>query len=359
MSQKETISYNDFMKILISALETSANVHLKELLQHLQNDVKLSGIFEKSLGTPNYDLSSLAIMGFVDALKRLPFFLKLKSEMVTLSKDVDIVLLIDSSGFNLPLAKAIKSKYPEKKIIYYILPQAWVWKKNRVKKLELYCDHLCSIIPFEKEIYTNKEKITYVGHPLLDEIKVLKTNLTNNGTIAFLPGSRKSEIKNLMPIYKKVAKKLKQKAILVIPAHFSKEYIEEVYEDISDFEISNDTHQTLIDVDFAFICSGTATLEAALIGTPFVLCYIAKKFDYFIGSRLINLPYVGLANIFFDKMKKDPMHIELLQDDVTVNNVINAYNNTKAEQFLEHSKQLREYLKYGSSKNVASILLKN
>jgi lipid-A-disaccharide synthase len=357
MSQKETISYNHFMKILISALETSANLHLKELIKYLPKDIELLGIFEKSLGKPNYDLSSLAIMGFVDAIKRLPFFLKLKTNMVTLSEDVDIVLLIDSSGFNLPLAKAIKKKYPNKKIIYYILPQVWVWKKRRVKKLELYCDHLCSIIPFEKELYSQKNKITYVGHPLLDEIKVLKKDLSKNNIIAFLPGSRKNEIKNLMPIYKEVAKMLNQKSVLVIPSHFTKEYIEEVYQDISDFEISNDTHKTLIDADFAFICSGTATLESALIGTPFVLCYIAKKFDYFIGSRLINLPYVGLANIFFDKMGKDAMHIELLQDDVTVQNILNAYNQTKTEQFLEHSKLLREYLKYGSSKNTASIIV--
>jgi len=358
MSQKETISYNHFMKILVSALETSANVHLKELLKHLPDDIELSGIFDKSLGNPNYDLSSLAIMGFVDAIKRLPFFLKLKTKMVTLSKDVDKVLLIDSSGFNLPLAKAIKKEYPNKEIIYYILPQAWVWKKGRVKKLELYCDKLCSIIPFEQELYSKKDKITYVGHPLLDEIKVLKDNLTTNNKIAFLPGSRKSEIQNLMPIYKQIASQLDKKAILVIPPHFSKKYIDDTYGDISGFEISNDTHSTLIDVDFAFICSGTATLEAALIGTPFVLCYIAKKFDYFIGSRVINLPYVGLANIFFDKMGKPAMHKELLQDDVSVQNVIDAYKNTKTDEFLKHSKILREYLKHGSSKVVADIILK-
>ncbi|MEA1915806.1 MAG: lipid-A-disaccharide synthase [Campylobacterota bacterium] len=345
------------MKILVSALETSANVHLKELLKHLPKDVELSGIFDKNMGDPNYDLSSLAIMGFVDALKRLPFFLKLKNEMVTLSNDVDKVLLIDSSGFNLPLAKAIKKKYPNKQIIYYILPQAWVWKKGRVQKLEQYCDKLCSIIPFEQEMYTHKNKISYVGHPLLDEIDLFKKDLSKNNTIAFLPGSRKTEIKNLMPIYKEVIKQLPQKAILVIPAHFTNDYIEEVYGDISAFEISNDTHQTLIDVDFAFICSGTATLEAALIGTPFILCYIAKKFDYFIGNIVVKLPFVGLANIFFDKMGKPAMHYELLQDQVTVQNVLNAYEKTDKDLFLQHSVVLRHYLKNGSSQNVANCLL--
>lgn len=345
------------MKILVSALETSANVHLKELTKHLNNNVKLYGIFDKSLGNPLYDLSSLAIMGFVDAVKRLPFFLNLKKEMVTLAKDVDKVLLIDSSGFNLPLAKAIKKKYPHKEIIYYILPQAWAWKKGRIKKLEKYCDKLYSILPFEQELYSDKSKIQYVGHPLLDEIHFFKERFEENDTIAFLPGSRKTEIKNLMPIYKEVAKELNQKSILVIPSHFSQEYIKQVYGDISMFEISNDTHKTLQNASFGFVCSGTATLEASLIGTPFVLCYIAKKLDYAIGSRLVKLPYVGLANIFFNKMGKAPIHAELLQENVTVEALIKAFNNTPREVFLENSKELRNYLQHGSSQQVAKLLL--
>lgn len=159
-----------------------------------------------------------------------------------------------------------------------------------------------------------------------------------------------------MPIYKEVAKKLNKKSILVIPPHFDQEYINEVYGDISDFEISNDTHTTLHNVSFAFICSGTATLEAALIGTPFVLCYIAKKLDYAIGSRLVKLSYVGLANIFFDKMQLPPMHTELLQDQVTVENVLEAYSQTNCETFIQNSIKLRNYLQHGSSATLASLL---
>lgn len=346
-----------FMKILVSALETSANVHLKELIQYFDNNVELYGIFDKALGNPLHDLSSLAIMGFTDAIKRLPFFLGLKKQMVTLSKDVDKVLLIDSSGFNLPLAKAIKAKYPQKEIHYYILPQAWAWKKGRIKKLEKYCDKLYSILPFEQELYSDKSKIQYVGHPLLDEIHSFKENYKDNKTIAFLPGSRKTEIKNLMPIYKEVAKKLGEKSILVIPPHFSQKYIDEVYGDISMFEISHDTHTTLQTASFGFVCSGTATLEASLIGTPFVLCYIAKKLDYAIGSRLVKLPYVGLANIFFYKMGRSPIHAELLQENVTVEALVKAFYDTPRETFLENSKELRNYLQHGSSKQVAKLLL--
>ena len=119
------------MKLLVCALESSSNLHLKELLKYLPDDIELIGIFDKSLGTPNYDISDLAVMGFIDAIKRLPFFLKLNNEMATLAKEADKILLMDNSAFNLPLAKKIKKKYPDKEIIYYILPQAWAWKKKK------------------------------------------------------------------------------------------------------------------------------------------------------------------------------------------------------------------------------------
>jgi lipid-A-disaccharide synthase len=120
------------MKVLVSALEHSANIHLKSLKKHLSDTTEFVGIFDKDLGEPIVDLRSLAIMGFVDALKKLRFFFKLNAQMVELAKDVDKILLIDSSGFNLPLDKKIKKRYPDKEIIYYILPQAWAWKKKRI-----------------------------------------------------------------------------------------------------------------------------------------------------------------------------------------------------------------------------------
>ena len=344
------------MKLLVCALETSSNIHLKELKQYLNDDIELVGIFDKSLGTPTYDISNLAVMGFVDALKRLPFFLKLNNEMVQLAKDCDKILLMDNSGFNLPLATKIKKAYPHKEIIYYILPQAWAWKKKRIPKIEKACDILCSIIPFEKDFYTNKQKIQYVGHPLLDEISTFKTQLSQSGKVAFMPGSRKGEITKLMPIFKEVASKIDKELILIIPPHFKKEYIKEVYGDISNFTISTNTHQTLEEVDFAFICSGTATLEAAIIGTPFVLSYIARPFDYFIAKHLVKIKYIGLANIFFDKMGKEPIHKEFIQENVTSTNLLSQYNTMNKDNFLNNSKLLRAYLQHGSSKIVANIV---
>jgi lipid-A-disaccharide synthase len=346
------------MKLLVSALETSSNIHLKELKKYLSDDIEFVGVFDKELGNPLYDLSHLAIMGFIDALKKLKFFFKLRDELVSLARDCDKVLLMDSSGFNLPLAKKLRQTYPNKEIIYYILPQAWAWKKGRVKKLEAYCSKLCSIIPFEKEIYTNKEKITYVGHPLLDEIKEFKEELSNINKIVFMPGSRKTEILNLMPIFKELIKKIPDKEyILVIPSKFDEEYIKNIYGNIEEFTISKNAHKSLNEAEYAFICSGTATLEAALIGTPFTLSYIAKKFDFFIGKMFVKLNFVGLANIFFEKMGKGQLHSEFLQEDVTVQNLFNDYKNLDKKQFFENSKLLRDYLKNGSSQNVAKIII--
>ena len=345
------------MKLLVCAMEASSNIHLKELKKYLNNDVELVGVFDKELGNPLYDLTALAIMGIVDALKKLRFFFKLRDELVDLAKDSDKVLLMDSSGFNLPLAKKLRETYPNKEIIYYILPQAWAWKKGRVAKLEKYCTKLCSIIPFESEMYSDKNKITYVGHPLLDEIKDFKEELSNTNKIAFMPGSRKTEITNHMPIFKELIKRIPNKEyILIIPEKFDNEYIKKIYGDISDFTISKNTHKTLQEAEYAFICSGTATLEAGLIGTPFTLSYIAKKFDYFIGSLFVKLNFVGLANIFFEKMGKAPLHSEFLQENVTVENLFNDYQNMDKNLFFKNSKILREYLKNGSSQNVAKII---
>jgi len=347
------------MKILVSALEHSANVHLKSLKKELVKDTELIGIFDKDLGKPIVDLRSLAIMGIVDALKKLRFFFKLADEMVELSREADKVLLIDSSGFNLPLAKKIKKRYPDKEIIYYILPQAWAWKKKRIPVLAKTIDHLCSILPFEPSYYPKDAPIEYVGHPLLDQITTFKEkNTTEIQHITFMPGSRKGEIRRLMPIFEELRHKLSgiTKATVIIPEYFSSQDITELYGDLEGFEVVHDAHKTLYEADFAFICSGTATLEAALIGTPFILAYKAKAVDYFIGSRVVKLSHVGLANIMFEKFRGEEIHPEFLQDGVTVENLLASYKSYDTSHFLDNSKALRAYLEHGSSKRVAEII---
>jgi lipid-A-disaccharide synthase len=345
------------MKILVSALEHSANIHLKSLQKELNNDIKFVGIFDKELGNPIVDLQTLAIMGFVDAIKKLRFFLKLNNEMLELAKDVDKVLLMDSSGFNLPLAKKIRKKYPKKEIIYYILPQAWAWKPKRIPILEKTVTHLASILPFEKKHYSKDAPISYVGHPLLDQITEFKQTLNfDDEHIVFMPGSRKAEIKKLMPIFRAVQKQIDIDSTIVIPKHFTNDDISDIYGNIDNFKISHDAHKSLAEADFAFICSGTATLEAAIIGTPFILSYIAKSIDYFIASRLVKLNYIGLSNILFSKLNHRAIHPEFIQDKVTVKNLVDAFESFDKRKFLEDSMELRKYLNHGSSKNVAKII---
>ena len=343
------------MKILVSALEHSANVHLEALTKEFMTDVELVGVFNEKLGEPIIDLRALAIMGIVDAIKKFPFFLGLSKKMLALVPEVDKILLIDSSGFNLPLAKKIKKQYPDKEIIYYILPQAWAWKKKRIPVLAKTIDHLASILPFEPSYYPEHAPIEYVGHPLLDEIKKRKEKRSIGKKIAFMPGSRTSEIRALMPYYIALQKELACDAILIVPEHF-KSRIDDLYGDISQFTIRYDAHETLYESDFAFICSGTATLEAALIGTPFVLSFIAKRLDYFIGSRLLDVKYIGLANIMFDKFRQRSIHPELLQHEVTIENLLSAYKEMDQAKFFEDALQLRDYLQHGSSKRVAQII---
>ena len=340
------------MKILISALEPSSNLHLKEVLKHTQN-VELFGIFDKSLGNPLYDISEVAIMGVVDAIKKLRWFFKVADEMVALAKDVDKILLMDSSGFNLPLAKKLKKAYPNKEIIYYILPQIWASRPKRSIKLEKYCDKLLGILPFEIDYYQSKAE--YVGHPLLDEIKI--NQKAKKEYIAFMPGSRKSEISKLLPIFKEVRKQLShKKALLIIPHTFSDEKIKNLYGDISDFTIERETHMALAKSEFAFICSGTATLEAALIGTPFTLTYIAKKIDFFIGTKILGITQVGLANIILTKHNNTTLHNELLQENVTIEKLLAEYKQTDRSIFKNKAKELKAYLAHGSSKNVVKAL---
>jgi len=345
------------MKILVSALEPSSNLHLKEILKDNRH-LELRGIFDSSLGNPDFDTSKIAIMGFVDAIKKIRWFLNLAKEMVELAKDVDKVLLMDSSGFNLPLAKKLKKAYPNIEIIYYILPQIWVSRPKRVVKLERYCDKLLGILPFEKKYYSI-DKYQYVGHPLLDEIDFNSINRDKN-TIAYLAGSRRAEIIALMPIYKELQQKLpKHKALLVIPPTFSNEDIDNLYGDLNNFEISRDTHTSLKEASFAYICSGTATLEAGLIGTPFVLTYIAKKVDFFIGKKIFKITQVGLANILLTHHNNTTLHNELLQNDVNVKNLIEEYLKMDYQKFEQKAKELREYLQYGSSKSVLEVILAN
>lgn len=344
------------MKLLVSCLEASANLHLKEVLKHA-GEVELLGIFDPALGSdPLYTSSDFGIMGVVDALKIYKKAKKAVEEVADLAASADAVLLIDSPAFNVPLAKAIRERNVKTRIIYYILPQVWAWKKKRVKKVEALCDRLACILPFEEKFWTKAE---YVGNPLMDEIKEVKSGWSDEKVYAFLPGSRRGEIRKLMPVFKEVADTLDGTKLLAVPNHLKDEVVE-LYGDVSGFEILHDPHEAIYRASFGFICSGTATLETAIIGTPFVLAYKAKKLDWIIGRIFVRLPYVGLANLipWFDGKK--PMHPEYLQKEATPENLLKGYRELDRTRFMEDAVQLRQTLKAGgAAKTVASWIKEN
>jgi len=334
---------------MVSALEKSANVHLKEVLKQL-NGWEVEGIFEKEIATPLIDADEFNVMGFLDVLPKIK---KAKEAIELLSEragSVDKILLIDAPSFNLRLAKKIKEKYPQKEIIYYILPKVWAWKKGRITHVNKYVDKKAYIFPFEREYWDDG---IYVGNPLLDEIEEFRDERCY-GNVAFLPGSRKSEIKNLMPVFRELRKKIDKKALLAVPENY-KNSISEIYGDVSGFEVVFDSREVLKKSDFAYICSGTATLEAAIIGTPFVLMYKARAVEYMIAKAFVKLNYVGLANIIFEKEGLGEFHKEYLQK-FDLSQLLEDYKNSSIKEFQKKSVKLREILKHGSASEVVKLI---
>ena len=336
------------MKLLVSALEPSANLHLREILKVGKFEIR--GIFDEEFGEPVYSSKEFSVMGFFDVLPKIFKAKKAIKELALLSKNCDKVLLIDAPSFNIPLAKEIKNINPNIEIIYYILPKVWAWKSGRIKTINQYIDKKAYIFPFEKEIWKDGY---YVGNPLLDEIKEFRDEKLY-GNIAFLAGSRKSEIKSLMPIFRELSKKIDKNSILVVPKIY-KNSVNEIYGDVSGFEIIFDTRKALLKSDFAYICSGTATLESAIIGVPFVLMYKARYLEYLIAKSFVKLDFVGLANIIFQKAGKAQFHNEYLQDfDIHI--LLEEYQISSLKEAKQKREELLEILKFGSRDNILKII---
>lgn len=404
------------MRLFLSALEPSANIHAKEvvceLLALLDPESKLDskamleivGVFDPSLFAelshrgaiklaPHYHPRDFSIMGFSDVAVKLPFLWRAQRELAAIALGANAIMLMDSSSFHIRLSKRIRAMQPPNKratIYYYILPQLWAWKSWRAKILERYCDKLLGILPFEAEYYSKQAResgrLVYVGHPLLDELEsslldsraeMGASSQSHTPCIAFMPGSRRGEIRRIFPTFYAVAKQLPNaKKLLVIPSTFAQDssdmaHLQAIYESdpstkgaLQDFTLCFDTRSALMQADFAFICSGTATLEAALLGTPFVLGYKAAWLDYAIARCFVHLRYIGLANIFYNALcgekpgcGSSTIHQELIQGSMSVENLLRAYHQAHAQDFTKNAYKLRAYLQHGSARNVARILL--
>jgi len=324
----------------------------------------------------------LAFMGFAEVIMNLRTIFKnldfCKSDILAYKPDA--LILIDYPGFNMRIAKWAKQQGI--KIIYYISPQVWAWKENRVKTIKACVDKMLVILPFEKAFYKKwNYEVEYVGHPLVEVIddftkrynsRAADLGLTNEQLqatsntkdkqlIALLPGSRKQEILKKLPIMLEVAKHFPDYKFVVAKAPGLDENFYNIllapYKNVS--WVVNKTYELLSQAKAALVTSGTATLETALFAVPEVICYKGSPISYQIAKRLIKIKFIGLVNLIMDK----EVVKELIQHELTPANLQRElkellYNEAKQAQLQKDYADLKTLLGAGghASANAAKSI---
>ena len=314
----------------------------------------------------------LAIMGFGEVLKKLPTIAKnirfCKEDIATFQPDV--LILIDYSGFNLRIAKWAKTI--GQRVFYYIAPQVWASRPKRAYTIKENVDQLFAILPFEENFYKNYGMtINYVGHPLLDviaqfeqEVDFLQKYAINKPLIALLPGSRKQEIERVLSILLPIIPLFQAYQFVIavapsIPLSFYEKLIAASRQETQVQLIPNKTYDILHHAKAALVTSGTATLEAALLGTPQVVCYKGSWFSYQIAKRVITVPYISLVNL----IANEPLVKELIQAALTTTNVESALRDIlkleKVRAIKKGYATIREALgNEGASERTAKLMVK-
>jgi lipid-A-disaccharide synthase len=309
------------MKYYIIAGEASGDLHGSNLMKALyeedpQADIRFWGgdLMQKAGGTLVKHYRELAFMGFVEVIFNLKTIL---SNITFCKKDIlefkpDVIVFIDYPGFNMRIAKWAKAL--NYKTYYYISPQIWAWKENRIKAIKNDVDKMFVILPFEKSFYEDKHQypVDFVGHPLIDAIHNQppfdeavfrkENNLGEKPIIALLPGSRKQEITKMLGVMLSVVDDFQEYEFIIAGAP-SQEY--EFYQQFITNKnikfISNKTYDLLRSSTAALVTSGTATLETALFKVPEVVCYKGSNISYQIAKRIITLKYISLVNLIMDQ----------------------------------------------------------
>lgn len=272
----------------------------------------------------------LAFMGFAEVVMNLRTILK---NLAFCKKDIkawnpDAIVFVDYPGFNLKIAKwAKKEGYSTH---YYISPQVWAWKENRVNSIKRDVDHLYVILPFEKEFYENKHayKVHFTGHPLIDAIAQqskphLETFLKNNALderpiIALLPGSRKQEIEKMLRTMLKITSDFPAYQFVIAAAPgIEPDFYHRFTQRKNVFMVMDKTYDLLALSTAALVTSGTATLETALFKVPQVVCYKGGLVSYQIAKRIIKLDYISLVNLIMGK----EVVTELIQNEFNEKNL--------------------------------------
>lgn len=321
------------MKYYIIAGEASGDLHGSNLIKELKKLDASATIrcwggdkMQQAGGELVMHYRDLAFMGFWEVLKNIFTILR---NLKFCKQDIeqfqpDTLILIDYPGFNLRMAKWAKQKGLH--IIYYISPQVWAWKENRVKMMKQTIEKMIVILPFEKDYFKNKWNwdVEYVGHPLVDvveseKLKVKSEKLSDQNIIALLPGSRKQEILKKLPVMLEVSKSFPgyQFVVAQAPGLDNSFYssLLSAYDNVS--AVSGKTYDLLMQARAALVTSGTATLETALFGVPEVVCYKGSFLSYEIGKRLVKVKFISLVNLIMDKLVVK----ELIQHDMNARNL--------------------------------------
>jgi len=298
------------MKALIVAGEASGDIYGAGLASELKQRIpglSLAGMGGDRMLQSGVDLlchyGHVAVVGVFEVFSKLT---SLHRAYRTLTQWIEqnspqFVVLIDFPDFNFRLARLLKKK--RIKVFYFISPQIWAWRKNRIHFLKDHIDVMISILPFEKSIYDQAEVASvYVGHPLVEIVtKELETQAPfargARPLIGLMPGSRDTEVRRHLPVLLNAVNLLKQQIdaeVILIWAPFLNE---------KDYEISGtvrivktDRYAAMHACNFLFVASGTSTLEAAILGVPFVIVYRVGSFSWQLGKALVRVPYYGLVN---------------------------------------------------------------
>lgn len=366
------------MKYYIIAGEASGDLHGANLMKALVKQ-DLNAEFRFWGGDLMQDVSNslvkhyrdLAFMGFLEVIMNLRTIAK---NLTFCKKDIeaynpDVIIFIDYPGFNLRIAKWAKQK--GFKTHYYISPQIWAWKENRINAIKRDIDEMYVILPFEKKFYEEKHNfpVHFVGHPLIDAIVNRNQvdeyefrashELTEKPIIALLPGSRKQEIRKMLSTMLSVVNDFKdyQFVIAGAPSQDYNFYQEFIINHNIHF-VSNRTYDLLSVSTAALVTSGTATLETALFKVPEVVCYKGSWLSYQIGKRLVkHIKYISLVNLIMDK----EVVTELIQGDFNTKNL--KHELTKILDKFERTKFFMNYYELektlggkGASDKVAKLI---
>jgi lipid-A-disaccharide synthase len=325
------------MKYYIIAGEASGDLHGSNLMKALYEEDPIAEIrfwggdlMQNVGGTLVKHYKELAFMGFIEVIFNLKTILNnikiCKSDVDQFKPDV--IIYIDYPGFNMRIAKWAKEK--GYKNHYYISPQIWAWKENRITAIKHDIDKMYVILPFEKDFYEVKHQfpVEFVGHPLIDAIHnqsgidantfKQENHLSEKPIIAILPGSRKQEISKMLSVMLSVVKDFPdyQFVIAGAPSQELSFYQQFISGENIKF-VSNKTYSLLRNSTAALVTSGTATLETALFKVPEVVCYKGSWASYQIAKRIITLKYISLVNLIMDR----EVVTELIQDDCSTKRI--------------------------------------